>query len=125
MGAPDGGPGLPGTGWSTTNGDLRVAHFVGLHAVQAIPIIALLFQGFRPIARRRSVIVVGLSYASLFAILLWQALRGQALVAPDGLTTAALASWLAATTVSVLVARSSNSRDTDTPSLARKVMVSS
>jgi hypothetical protein len=74
---------LTGTGWSTEHGDLRVPHFVGLHAVQALPLVAL-FLGRLGIARQaheRLVLIAAASYAGLYVILLTQALRGIPLIA--------------------------------------------
>jgi hypothetical protein len=49
VGVEDGGGGMPITGWSTEPGDLRIGHFLGVHALQAIPLIAL---GLVLLARR-------------------------------------------------------------------------
>jgi hypothetical protein len=84
VGGPDGGPGMPVTGWSREHGDLRVPHFIGLHAVQALALIAVgLRRWRRPEAVRvRALLAATASYASLFLLLLWAALRGQSLAAP-------------------------------------------
>jgi hypothetical protein len=106
VGAPDGGPGLPLTDWSTLHGDLRVAHFAGLHALQAIPLLAWLLAVRAPIdvrTRVRLVRVAAIGYAGLVALLTWQALRGQALLRPDVLTIAAGTALAAAVTAGVLL----------------------
>jgi hypothetical protein len=99
VGAPDGGPGLPGTGWSTRHGDLRVPHFVGLHALQLLPIVALVLarRKVSDLVRVRLTIIAATSYIALFGILLTQALRGQSVLAPDGLTLTLLGVWMVAT----------------------------
>jgi hypothetical protein len=91
VGAPDGGPGMPLTGWSTVAGDLRVGHFVGMHALQVLPLVAFLTRRWAAAARQRVVSTAAVGYLGLTALATWQALRGQALVQPDGLTLTTLA----------------------------------
>jgi hypothetical protein len=105
VGAPDGGPGLPGTRWSLDHGDLRAPHFLGLHALQAFALLALaLPSGWSQTRRVRAVTILAASYMSLFAILLWQALRGQSIAAPDAVTLMVVASWAAASTIGWAIA---------------------
>jgi len=94
VGAPDGGPGLPGTRWSLEHGDLRVPHFVGLHAMQALPLFVWALARLRREAVRvRLALGAGISYAALFAVLLTQALLGQSVAAPSAGFLAAFALW--------------------------------
>lgn len=105
VGAPDGGPGLPGTGWSTTHGDLRVAHFAGLHAMQVLPLVALAVarvRGWNDHTRARIILSASGSYAALFLLLMWQAWRGQSVIAPDALTAMAITLWVLLSAVAAL-----------------------
>jgi hypothetical protein len=71
VGAADGSEGLPLFNWSKTYGDLRVAHFFGMHSLQIIP----LFGWF--IAKNKtSVLLFSTAYFLLVIFLLWQALSG-------------------------------------------------
>jgi hypothetical protein len=101
VGVEDGGPGLPLVGWSTEGGDLRIPHFVGLHGMQVLPLVGWrLTQSTvrrRLPARHRLALVwiAGAGYLGLTALLTWQALRGQPLIAPDLMTGSALAMLVA------------------------------
>jgi hypothetical protein len=106
VGAPDGGPGLPGVGWSSRHGDLRIPHFLGLHGLQVIPILYLLGGRRRRLSgldSTRYAFLVSASYLALVGIVTWQALRGQSLVHPDGPTELALAIWCLATGIGLLI----------------------
>lgn len=80
VGGPDGGPGLPGTGWSTTHGDLRVPHFIGLHALQVLLLVGLVIRRRPDATRLRVTLAAAAAYTALFAWSLTQALRGIPLI---------------------------------------------
>ena len=88
VGLADGGAGLPVTGWSTQGGDLRVGHFVGIHALQILPLLAWLLASTTLSAARRSrlIAIAGAYYLAITLLLTWQALRAESIVAPSGLT---------------------------------------
>jgi hypothetical protein len=93
VGAPDGGPGLPVTNWSLQAGDLRAPHFVGIHALQLLPLLAWLL-GRRARGRGSGrqvglVHVAGVAYLGLVVLLGWQALRGEPVTRPGAATLAA------------------------------------
>ncbi|MCX5407614.1 hypothetical protein OHA37_27595 [Streptomyces sp. NBC_00335] len=111
VGVPDGGPGMPLTGWSTTGGDLRVPHFVGMHALQLLPLFVLVLAALaarfavlnEERVRLRLVLVAGAVYGAVLALLTWQALRGQSLTSPDGTTLGAAGLILAAAALGTLL----------------------
>ena len=114
VGVPDGGPGMPLTGWSTTGGDLRIGHFVGMHALQALPLLAYVlgrWAGRRldAVTRARLVLVAGAGYGVLIMVLTWQAMRAQPLLRPDAVTLAVCAALAAATAAATWVVLSRRS----------------
>jgi hypothetical protein len=67
-------------GWNRAGGDLRIAHFLGIHAQQAIPILGLAVAVL-PLRLRWPTLVGGsLAYAALAVALFVQALKGHPLL---------------------------------------------
>ncbi|MFE2639150.1 hypothetical protein ACFXKF_31075 [Streptomyces scopuliridis] len=121
VGVDDGGPGMPLTNWSTVGGDLRIPHFVGIHALQVLPVaaVALTLAGRRRAGRGgadttggeragrladervqvRLVLIAGAAWTGVLALVTWQALRGQSLIHPDAATLAAAGALVAAVAV--------------------------
>ncbi|WP_018723332.1 hypothetical protein [Salinispora fenicalii] len=110
IGDPDGN-GMPVTGWSATGGDLRVSHFVGMHAIQGLLLLTVALgaaSARRPWLRdeRTRADLVGtaaLGGTGVFAVLSWQASRGQSVLHPDLATLTAFAAVAAVTLAAVTV----------------------
>ena len=86
VGAPDGGPGLPFVNWSTQFGDLRVAHFFGMHAMQVLPLLgfvvdrAIGVRGDNIRSARNIVVAVSLIWIAIMGGLLLIATQGRPLL---------------------------------------------
>jgi hypothetical protein len=78
-GTPSDAGGLALFGWSRDGGDLRIAHFLGIHAVQAIVLLGSLLVWWRP--RRAALLLAAgtLLYAGLTAWTFAQAVAGRPL----------------------------------------------
>lgn len=89
--------GLPLLNWKVTGGDLRVAHFVGLHAQQVLPLAGYVAARSARLSTRESLLAVGtvsLLYGGLVIATFVQALLGNPAV-PEGIVPAASPALLA------------------------------
>ena len=71
VGGPDGGAGLPIVNWSTQYGDLRIAHFIGIHSLQVLP----LFGNYMAKTKTQT-IFFSVVYFLLASALFLQAMKG-------------------------------------------------
>ena len=77
IGNTDGNKGLWFLNWSTTYGDLRVAHFFGIHSLQIIPLFGLALSKYLDNKKsKKAVLVFSLIYLCFILFVLVQGLRG-------------------------------------------------
>ena len=77
IGTTDGSKGLWFLNWSTTFGDLRVAHFFGIHSLQIIPLFGLALSKYLDSKKSKmTVLVFSLIYLCFILFVLVQGLRG-------------------------------------------------
>jgi hypothetical protein len=71
VGGPDGGSGLPLVNWSKHHGDLRIAHFIGLHSLQILPLF-----GYYIAKTKMQTVLFSLAYFLVASALFFQAMKG-------------------------------------------------
>ncbi|MEM7696378.1 MAG: hypothetical protein AAF318_18155 [Pseudomonadota bacterium] len=76
-GAPTDAGGLPLVSWVRDGGDLRVAHFFALHAMQIFPLLGLALIATSAIVRHGVLAITATAYTACVLALLWQAQRGE------------------------------------------------
>ncbi|WP_423605016.1 hypothetical protein [Sphingomonas sp. MS122] len=74
------GGSVPLFGWNRLGGDLRIAHFFGIHAEQAIPLLAAAVAGASARIRWAAVLGGSAIYAALTLGVFFQAVAGRALL---------------------------------------------
>jgi hypothetical protein len=72
--------GMPLTGWSTTGGDLRVAHFFATHLMQLLPLVGLAADRWRPRVARQFVWASAAAILALVVATFVQAANGRPLL---------------------------------------------
>jgi len=72
IGGPDSEAGIPVLNWSTRYGDPRIAHFIGMHALQLLP-----FLAYYVIRNTKGIIIISVLYTVLAVFALVQALKGR------------------------------------------------
>ena len=77
---PAGAPTLPFLGWSGVTGDLRPAHFLAIHAMQALPLLGLWLDGRGEASGVRTVRLAALGWTALTLAVFAQALMKWPLV---------------------------------------------
>jgi hypothetical protein len=95
---------MPLTGWSADHGDLRIAHFVGLHAMQVLLLgwwLTANRPGWTSRHRVRLIAILTVSITAAFALVLAQALHGQPLLTLNLSTAISWSLWLAATALAL------------------------
>ena len=83
VGAPDGGAGVPVVNWSTRAGDLRIAHILGLHSLQILPLVGYALIRWRRIGGRGRYALLGgfaLAYLAIALMAFIQAMHGAPLI---------------------------------------------
>ncbi|WP_345211831.1 hypothetical protein [Mucilaginibacter gynuensis] len=81
VGAVDNGQGLPISNWSINHGDLRIAHFIGIHSLQIIPLFGYLIAKTKYSHAFQKILCIAFSlfYILTCAFLLYNALLGNPL----------------------------------------------
>lgn len=77
---PEGAPTLPILGWSGVTGDLRPAHFASLHAMQALPLLALWTERGGRTGSVQTIRWAAAGYTAMTLIIFAQALMGLPLI---------------------------------------------